>query len=81
MESKTVKGIKDDFSTAKRQVNFEFNKAKARISEAQNHLEDYVAKNPKRATAIAVGLGVAIGATITAYLMKEKSIDKENLNA
>lgn len=72
MESKAVKGIGEDFNTAKKQVISEFDKAKARISEAQQHAESYIAENPKKATAIAVGVGAAIGAAITAYLIKEK---------
>ena len=72
MKSKTVKGIKEDFSAVKRQVKSEFNKAKAKISKAEQHAEGYIAENPKKAAAIAVGVGAAIGAAITAYLMKEK---------
>lgn len=73
MESQTVKGIEKDFNATKKQVRSEFDKAKAKISEAQHHAEDYIAKNPKKAAAIAVGLGAAIGAAITAYWIKEKS--------
>jgi ElaB/YqjD/DUF883 family membrane-anchored ribosome-binding protein len=72
MESQTVKGIGEDFDTVKKQVVVEFDKAKAKISEAQEHAESYMAENPKKATAIAVGVGAAIGAAITAYMMKEK---------
>jgi len=72
MKSKTVKGIKEDFKGVKKQVISEFNKAKAKISEVQHHAEGYISENPKKAAAIAVGLGAAIGAAITAYWMKEK---------
>jgi len=80
MESHTVKGIGEDFNTAKKQVISEFDKAKAKINEAQQHAESYIAENPKKATAIAVGVGAAIGAAITAYLMKEKSHHDKILN-
>jgi len=73
MESQTIKGIGEDFNSTKKQVISEFDKAKAKISEAQQHAESYVAENPKKATAIAVGVGAAIGAAITAYMMKEKN--------
>jgi ABC-type sugar transport system substrate-binding protein len=72
MESHTVKGIGDDFNAVKKEIVSEFDKAKAKINEAQNHAESYIAENPKKATAIAVGVGAAIGAAVTAYLMKEK---------
>ncbi len=72
MKSKTIKGIKEDFNTAKKQVRFEFNKAKTKISEVQHKTEGYIVKNPKKATAIAAGIGAAVGAAITAYLMKKK---------
>jgi len=72
MKSKTVKGIGEDYSAVKKQVKSEFAKAKEKISEAQKHAESYIAGNPKKAAAIAVGVGAAIGAAVTAYLMKEK---------
>jgi ElaB/YqjD/DUF883 family membrane-anchored ribosome-binding protein len=72
LKSKTVKGMKGDLDAAKKQVRSEFNKAKAKINEMERHTEEYIARNPKRAAAIAVGVGAAIGAAITAYLMKEK---------
>lgn len=76
MKSKTMKGIEGDFNTAKKKVKFEFGKAKAKLSEVQDHAESYIAKNPKRATAIAVGVGAAIGAAVTAYWMRDKSNSK-----
>ncbi len=72
MESHAVKGIGEDFNAVKKEIVSEFDKAKAKITEAQNHAESYIAENPKKATAIAVGVGAAIGAAVTAYLMKEK---------
>jgi ElaB/YqjD/DUF883 family membrane-anchored ribosome-binding protein len=72
MKSKAVKGTKADVNATKKQIRSEFNKAKAKISEAQHHAEGYIAKNPKKAAAIAIGLGAAVGAAITAYLMKNK---------
>lgn len=76
MKSKTVKGMKEDFNAAKMQVRSEFEKAKAKIDKVQHRAEGYITRNPKRATAIAVGLGAVIGAAITAYLMKDKSMMK-----
>ena len=49
MESQTVKGIGEDFNAAKKQVVSEFDKAKAKIIEAQQHAESYIAENPKKA--------------------------------
>ena len=76
MESKTVKGMKEDFNAAKMQVRSEFEKAKTKIDKVQHRAEGYITRNPKRATAIAAGMGAAIGAAITAYWMKEKSMAK-----
>ena len=73
MESQTVKGIGKDFDATKKQVLSEFNKAKTKMIEAQQHAESYIAENPKKATAIAIGVGAAVGAAITAYMIKEKS--------
>ncbi len=73
MELETVKGVEEDFSAAKKQLHLEFEKAKAKLSEAQHQAEEYIAKNPKKATAIAAGIGAAIGTAITAYWMKEKN--------
>lgn len=75
MNSKTIKGVEGDFNTVKNQIGFEFEKAKAKLSKVQQHAESYIAKNPKRATAMAVGVGAAIGAAITAYLMKKRNED------
>ena len=72
MESQTVKGIGEDYNATKERIISEFDKAKAKISEAQQRAESYIQDNPKKAAAIAVGVGAAIGAALTAYLMKEK---------
>lgn len=73
MELETVKGVEEDFNAAKKQLQLEFEKAKAKLNEAQHQAEEYIAKNPKKATAIAAGIGAAIGTAITSYWMKEKS--------
>ncbi len=72
MKSKTIKGVEEDFNTTKKQVKSEFIKAKAKIIEAQKHAEEYIAKNPKKVAALAIGLGAAVGAAVTAYWMKAK---------
>ncbi len=72
MKSKMTKGVNENFNATKKRVRHEFDKAKAKISAVQHRAENYIVRNPKRATAIAVGLGTAIGAAITAYWMKEK---------
>ncbi len=72
MKSKTVKGIKEDLNAAKKKIKADFNKARAKISEVEQHAENYVVKNPKQATAIAAGIGAVIGAAIAAFWMKHK---------
>ncbi|MGV8086885.1 MAG: hypothetical protein ACP5N1_04600 [Candidatus Woesearchaeota archaeon] len=78
MESKTIEGIGKDFNATKKQVKSEFTKMKNKIGEVQHLAEKYIEENPKKATAIATGLGVVIGAAITAYWMREKS--NHNIN-
>jgi len=72
MKSKAVKGAKQDLKAAKKRIKADFNKARAKISEVEQHAENYVAKNPKKAAAIAAGVGAVIGAAIAAYWMKHK---------
>ena len=77
MESQAVKGIGKDYDATKERIISEFDKAKSKISEAQQSVESYIQDNPKKAAAMAVGVGAAIGAALTAYLMKEKSSDSK----
>ncbi len=76
MESKAVKGAKDgiteDYYAAKKKVRLEFDRAKAKLSKMQHRAEGYITRNPKKATAIAVGLGAAIGAAVTSYWKRAK---------
>lgn len=47
-------------------------KAKVKLAKAEKNAERYVSKNPKKAVAIAAGVGAAIGAVTIALLKHSK---------
>ena len=72
MKSNAIKGVQQDYSVAKKQVATKFAQAKAKMTKLEQDAEDYISENPKRATAIAIGVGAVVGAAITAFWLKEK---------
>ncbi|HLP79250.1 MAG TPA: hypothetical protein VK158_01310 [Acidobacteriota bacterium] len=70
MKSQTVAGAKKDITSAKKQVKTTFTDAKDSIVALEKRAEEYVAKNPKKATAIAAGVGVAVGALGVALMRR-----------
>lgn len=76
MKSNAIKGIKTDYSVAKtaaqKKVKAKFDAAKAKIAALEKDAEGYVSDNPKKAVAIAAGIGALIGAASVAFLMKGK---------
>ena len=62
------KKAKASFAKAK----VEFAKAKVNMAKAEKNAEKYVSKNPKKAVAIAAGVGAAIGAITIALLKHSK---------
>ncbi len=72
MKSKAIKGAQDDYTVAKKKVTAKFAQAKAKMTQLEKQAENYVSENPKRATAIAAGVGAVIGAAITAFWLHER---------
>lgn len=63
--------LKRDIGLAKKETMKRFAEAKKKIAAAEKNVEKYVETNPKKAIAIAAGVGAAIGA-IVGYLIKQK---------
>jgi len=78
MKSQAVSGAKKDYTAAKKQIKTKFTQAKAKITALEQQAEDYVSENPKRATAIAAGVGAVVGAAIAAFWMRERKKNKSS---
>ncbi len=57
---------------AKRAVKEKFKLAKRKLAAAERKAEGYVKKNPKKAVAIAAGVGAAVAAAATYALMRRR---------
>ncbi len=66
MESKAIDGLKQDYSHAQKQIQESFSAAKAKLSDFEKNTEEYITENPKKAIAIAAGVGAIIAAATTA---------------
>jgi ElaB/YqjD/DUF883 family membrane-anchored ribosome-binding protein len=67
-----TKNVKKSLTVAKKRLNSEFKKSKAKLEKAQKDVEKFIEKNPKKAVAIAAGIGASLAAGITAALIKHK---------
>jgi ElaB/YqjD/DUF883 family membrane-anchored ribosome-binding protein len=72
MSSKKTKQFMQDLAKAKRKAKMSFAKAKAKLIHAEKKVMSYVDKNPRKAAAIAVGVGAAIGAIAATALRRRK---------
>ena len=63
--------IKNDVALAKKIAKEKFSDAKKKLLKAEKDVQGYIEKNPKKAIAIAAGVGAAIGA-IAAVMVKHK---------
>ena len=68
-----MKHAKADIKAASRSVKKGFSKAKAKIIKAERDAEKYARNNPKKAAAIAAGVGIAVGAALTALYLRHKN--------
>ncbi len=64
--------IKKEIALAKIKANAAFKTAKFKLLKAEKDIQRYIEKNPKKASAIALGTGAAIAAAITAALVKKR---------
>lgn len=63
---------KEAVQKAKKVLELDFKKAKAKLIKAEKDLKNFVHKNPKKAMQIAAGIGTAIAVGITAAVLKHK---------
>ena len=75
MNSKAISGASQDYVAAQKQIKAKFSQAKAKIMKLEKHTEEYVSDNPKKAVAIAAGIGAIIGAATAAFLMRDRKKD------
>ena len=64
--------FKKDVALAKKATKKKFAEAKKKLVRAEKAAERFVEKNPKKAVAIAAGIGAAIGALAVALLRRRK---------
>ena len=61
--------LKHDIALAKKSAKQSFADAKKKLAKAEKDVDRYIEKNPKKAVAIAAGVGAAVGAGL-AFLMR-----------
>jgi ElaB/YqjD/DUF883 family membrane-anchored ribosome-binding protein len=64
------KEVEREFKKAQSLAEKEISKVKKEFTKALKQAEQYVKKNPEKATAIAAGVGATIGAGVTALVAK-----------
>ena len=64
--SKLKSDLKKDVALARKIAKGKFSDAKKKLVKAEKDVESYIERNPKKAAAIAVGVGMAVGAALTA---------------
>ena len=61
-----------DVASAKKKAKASISDAKKKLLKAEKEVENFVEHNPKKAVAIAVGIGAAIGAAIVEIAKHKK---------
>jgi len=61
-----------DVALAKKKAKEGFLDAKKKILKAEKDVQKFIEKNPKKAVAIAVGVGAAIGAVVEGMMKRKK---------
>ena len=63
---------KKDVESAKRKTEAAIKNAKVKLVKAEREIKNYIGKNPKKAAAIATGIGIAIGAAVASAMKKKR---------
>lgn len=63
---------KKDIIMAKKKTKAAIENARGRLLKAEKDIKNYVNKNPKKAAAIAAGIGAAVGAIVVSAMKKKK---------
>lgn len=72
MKKINTKKLKAEIASAKKKAKQTFAKARSQLTHAEKQVVGYVDKNPRKAAAIAVGVGAAIGAAIAIAARRRK---------
>jgi len=72
MKSRKAKGVGVNVAAMKKKLKVRFALAQKKLGKAEKDAEKYVKTNPKKAALIAAGIGAAVGAGITALLMRKR---------
>jgi len=72
MKKFNTKKFKAEVAVAKKKAKANFAKAKAQLVHAEKKVVSFVDKNPRKAAAIAVGVGAAIGAAVATAARRRK---------
>ncbi|MDD5146180.1 MAG: hypothetical protein PHN39_00295 [Candidatus Pacebacteria bacterium] len=63
-----VKNVQEQMKVLQAKAEKEIEKVKKDLEKAKNQVEGFVKKNPEKAALISAGIGVALGAVMTALM-------------
>ena len=63
---------KEEMQKARMNIQKQIDKAKKDLQKMEAKMDNYVKTNPKKAVSIAAGIGVAVGAGLTAMMLKKR---------
>jgi len=66
------KQIKKKVAAVKKKLKADFKKARDKLAKSEKEVGRYIEQNPKKAVAVAAGLGAALAAGIAATMIKHK---------
>jgi len=72
LKKNSTEDIQKQLLKARDQLKNEFVKARTQLQKTENDLENYIKKNPKKAAAIAAGIGAVIATGINAVISRRK---------
>ncbi len=71
-KSSKFNATKKDIENAKRKTKIAIENARKKLLKAEGDMKNYINKNPKKAAAIAAGIGIAVGAIVASAMKKRK---------